>query len=396
MTNIFKKISAMLLSWRALSLLLFISLGVLGFFYYQNNVILNNKISKLKYTEKDLQVILKDTGKQLLNLKNEDQYKKNKQLETTIKNIEDTYKKSVSLYEKILDFQGSTKKNANAELLAKSLHYLSERNYASASSTLISLDKQIVDEQSKITATFSIPANVISQNSPPASGYSRQKVSTDVGDFLIDIVSADLNTTKVVVDTGSDSDCKDNCPVLSLGDYASRSGAFAGINGSYFCPADYPSCAGKVNSFDTLAMNKNKKYLNSENNVYSVIPAVIFSGNSARYVGASQEWGRDTNVDSVLANYPLLLTSGNIACAGSSESKHNSKGSRSFIGTKDSNVYIGVVYNATVVEVAQVLKKMGLQNALNLDSGGSTALWSGGYKVGPGRNLPNALLFVHK
>jgi len=42
------------------------------------------------------------------------------------------------------------------------------------------------------------------------------------------------------------------------------------------------------------------------------------------------------------------------------------------------------------------LQKMGIQNALNLDSGGSTALWSGGYKVGPGRNLPNVLLFVRK
>lgn len=31
-----------------------------------------------------------------------------------------------------------------------------------------------------------------------------------------------------------------------------------------------------------------------------------------------------------------------------------------------------------------------------LDNGGSTALWSGGYKVGPGRNLPNVILFVSK
>ena len=39
---------------------------------------------------------------------------------------------------------------------------------------------------------------------------------------------------------------------------------------------------------------------------------------------------------------------------------------------------------------------MGVQNALNLDSGGSTALWSGGYKVGPGRNIANAVLLVGK
>jgi exopolysaccharide biosynthesis protein len=59
-------------------------------------------------------------------------------------------------------------------------------------------------------------------------------------------------------------------------------------------------------------------------------------------------------------------------------------------------VYIGVVHNVTVAGMARVLKAMGMENALNLDSGGSVALWSGGYKVGPGRNLPNAILFVRK
>ena len=42
------------------------------------------------------------------------------------------------------------------------------------------------------------------------------------------------------------------------------------------------------------------------------------------------------------------------------------------------------------------LKALGMENALNLDSGGSTVLWSGSYKAGPGRNIPNAILFVGK
>jgi hypothetical protein len=61
-----------------------------------------------------------------------------------------------------------------------------------------------------------------------------------------------------------------------------------------------------------------------------------------------------------------------------------------------STVYIGVVHNATVAEAAYALKALGLSHALNLDSGGSTALYSGGYKVGPGRNIPNAVLLVGK
>jgi hypothetical protein len=344
----------------------------------------------------DLQTKFTNVSKHLEDVVNEDQYLKNKTLDETIGNIEKTYKKTVNVYEKILDFQGSAKKSKYNELFAETLTLLSERNYSSAAAILADTEKQMADEQAKIAASFVIPESVPVQNAPPSSGFSRQKVQTDTGDFLVDIVTADLNSTRVIVDTASDSDCSNNCPVLSLSDYVSRSGAYAGINGSYFCPAEYPSCAGKTNSFDTLAMNKNKKYLNSDNNKYSTVPAVIFSGNWARFVGASQEWGRDTGVDSVLANQPLLLSSGNVVFGGNSDPKQGSRGSRSFVGASGLNAYIGVVHNATVAEVARVLQKMGMQFALNLDSGGSTALWSGGYKVGPGRNLPNVLLFVRR
>lgn len=374
----------------------FILVLVVGFFFYLNSNILKNEITLLSENELALMEKLNNTEKELNELKNQDQVKRNDELQATIKNIEETYKKSISIYEEMIDLPSSAKKAEHSELFAKSLSYLSERNYSSASATLDELDKQIASAQVQVSTSFTIPASVPAQDTPPSSGYSRQRVTTDIGEFLVDIVTTDLNSTRVIVDTASDSDCHDNCPVLSLGDYVARSGAFAGINGSYFCPADYPSCAGKTNTFDTLAMNKNKTYFNSDNNVYSTVPAVIFSGSSARFVGASQEWGRDTGVDSVLANQPLLLSSGNITFGGGSDPKQGSRGSRSFVGATGSTAYIGVVHNATVAEVAVVLQKMGIQNALNLDSGGSTALWSGGYKVGPGRNLPNVLLFVRK
>lgn len=144
-------------------------------------------------------------------------------------------------------------------------------------------------------------------------------------------------------------------------------------------------------------MNKGKTYFNSENNVYSTVPAVIFSGNSARFVGASQEWGRDTGVDAVIASQPLLLMNGQIRFGGDGDPKKGSRGSRSFIGAKGSTVYIGVVRGATVAEVAHVLKAMGLDHALNLDSGGSTALMNGGrYLAGPGRNTPFGIVLVRK
>src|SRR6185437_9948146 len=118
-------------------------------------------------------------------------------------------------------------------------------------------------------------------------------VTTDTGTFVVSMIAADLNSTRVIVDTASDGDCSNNCPTLPLATYAQRSGAFAAINGTFFCPVDYPSCAGKTGSFDTLLMNKNKVYFNSANNVYSNVPLVYFTGNTMGVRTASSQWGRD-------------------------------------------------------------------------------------------------------
>jgi hypothetical protein len=233
-------------------------------------------------------------------------------------------------------------------------------------------------------------------SAPPSSGYSRISVASDVGTFTVSVGVADISSTRVIVDTAADSDCGSNCPAFSLATFVSRRGAFAGINGSYFCPADYTSCAGKENTFDFLVMNVNKTYFNSDKNVYSTNPGVIFGDGYTRFVGAVQEWGRDTSPNGVISNYPLLVSGGNLSFGGSGDPKLGSKGSRSFVASKGNLVYIGVVHSATVAESAHVLKAMGVDNALNLDNGGSTALWYGGYKVGPGRNLPNVILFVAK
>ncbi|HJX59209.1 hypothetical protein A2V61_00105 [Candidatus Woesebacteria bacterium RBG_19FT_COMBO_47_8] len=246
------------------------------------------------------------------------------------------------------------------------------------------------------TATATPAPTAALATTPPVSGYGKVSVTTDVGVFTVSLGSADIASTRVIVDTASASDCSSNCPVLSLGEYAARNNAYAGINGTYFCPRDYASCAGKENTFDFLVMNKNKTYINSDKNVYSTNPGVIFGDGYVRFVGAIQEWGRDTGPNGVLSNYPLLVSGGNVSFGGNSDPKMGSKGARSFVANKGNLVYIGVVHNATVAESARVLKALGMDNALNLDNGGSTALWWGGYKVGPGRGLPNVILFVLK
>jgi len=338
-----------------------------------------------------------DLQQQLDLLKSRDEYRINQDLEAELVNIRETYQQTVDVYEDLLNLKDQTKNTLTLDQnFAQILTLLANRNYAAAAAKLKTLQEDIDKQQTAAAAAFQIPASVAPNNSAPSSGYQRQRVTTPVGEFLVDIIAADLGSTRVIVDTAADSDCGNDCPVFSLGDYVARNGAFAGVNGSYFCPASYPSCAGKTNSFDLLVMNKNKTYFNSDNNVYSTNPAVIFGDGWVRFVAHAQEWGRDTGVDGVLSNYPLLVSGGNNVFAGDSDPKKGSRAGRSFVASRGSTVYIGVVYNSTVDEAGAALTTLGMEYAMNLDSGGSTALWSGGYKAGPGRNIPNAILFVGK
>ncbi len=387
-----------------LSLLALLALGVFIYVLYFTHVASETRVTILELNAIELgaeNAYLKEKLAknivELTELQNEDQYKVNISLKKKISDIERTYGKAVSVYEELLklkEIANNTK--AYDGQYTKSLIHLADQNYEEADKTLTDLRAQITTETQKVVSSFSIPANVPTNNAPPDSGYSRQQVATDVGTFLVSMVAADMSSTRVIVDTATNGDCGNDCAVLPLSDYVSRNGAFAGINGTYFCPAAYPSCAGKTNSFDLLVLNKDKTYINSGNNVYSTNPAYIFSGGSARFVGQVLEWGRDTGVDGVISNFPTLVQGGNVAFSGDSDPKKGGKGARSFVANKGSKVYIGVTSNVTVVENAHVMKALGMENAMNLDSGGSTALWSGGYKFGPGRNIPNALLFVKR
>lgn len=333
-------------------------------------------------------------------LKKTDQIKRNNELESTIKAIEKTYNETISAYEAMVDLPSNSKNLGNyRKQFAQVLNLLSDKNYSSGAAVLTTLKNDIEKEKAETSTPAFAGINVdtlTKSSTPPSAGYSRQAVEVNDTTYVIDLVAGDLASTRVIVDTASSSDCRDNCPTLPLATYVSRNGAYAGINGSYFCPAEYPTCAGKTNSFDTLAMGINKHYHNSDNNIYSTVPLVVFGNGFVRFLGATSGWGRDTGVDGVLANQPLLVAGGNVTFGGDGDPKKGSKGSRSFVANKGNTVYIGVVRNVTVAEAALVLRALGMENALNLDSGGSTALWSGGYKAGPGRNIPNVILFVRK
>lgn len=331
-------------------------------------------------------------------LESEDLRKTNMEVMRKMSELKNVFGKSLVNYKEILEIDElGGKTDTLTASFAGVLQAISKEDLVLATTASAKLALEIDKESTRLkTLSVAIPKNISEKQEAPNSGFSKQKVRVGENFFVVDIIAADLGSTKVIVDTASESTCTKDCPVLPLATYVSRSGAYAGINGTYFCPETYPDCADKKNSFDVLVMNKNKTYFNSDNNIYSSVPAAIFSGTSARFVRESRSWGRDTNVDSVIANRPLLVLDGNVTVSTTDQNKENLRGNRGFLASKDSTVYIGIVRGASVGEAALVLKEMGIKNAINLDSGGSSALWFGGYKAGPGRNIPNAVLFVRK
>ena len=91
--------------------------------YHKLQLETNIKSLTLDITTLDKQ--LSDQSKKLIDLKNQDQYKINKELEATIKKIETTYLQSVKSYEKLLDLKNISKKTEKLDsLFADSLTFL--------------------------------------------------------------------------------------------------------------------------------------------------------------------------------------------------------------------------------------------------------------------------------
>ncbi len=111
----------------------------------------------------------------------------------------------------------------------------------------------------------------------------------------------------------------------------------------------------------------------------------------------SEDW---STVNTAVSAGPTLLKNGRIITDSEEEGFKNSKivnvkGQRSFIGIKkDQTLVMGTVPSVTIKELAEIVKKLGLIDAINLDGGASSGLYfEGKYLHVPGRDVSNALVF---
>ncbi len=228
--------------------------------------------------------------------------------------------------------------------------------------------------------------------SPSPKPVSNPNVSSG-GNYTV--VTYDLGSVTVVTDSANDDDCGNNCPTKPLAQYVSENGGKAGINGTYFCPPDYSWCSGKVGSYDFPIWNNRKnKWMRSDTLFWGGRGMMVFRPGSAQFFSCANCVGAPTNITGGIVNYPSLLAGGNIVLdeGAISDNLKVTKGTRSGIGFGGGKLFLVVARSANMRDLANIFKSLGATDALNLDGGGSSALYSGGYKAGPGRLLPNAVI----
>ena len=245
------------------------------------------------------------------------------------------------------------------------------------------------------------------------SSYSlRRLISSSMGDFYVDVVEIDLNNPdlEIITDTASDSDCQGGCLAQSLGEFIFDNDGFAGINATYF-----DTGAARKNYYFFPVYNTNlEKMINQDQLKYwTTGPIMAFDkDNNFYYFKDSREFESvahfeekyGVELQAALGNKPRLVENGmNLLIDWEMDhGQETVKTWRTALAYKDEGegkgkLLLVAARAATVPDLAEILKAMDVDFALNLDGGWSTALfYNDEYMIGPGRDIPNALIFREK
>jgi exopolysaccharide biosynthesis protein len=246
------------------------------------------------------------------------------------------------------------------------------------------------------------------------SSYEYTKIKTERGTFTLDIVKIDLSdpNLKIITDTADETNCKSNCKAKPLADYIFPAKAFAGINGTYFCSSK--GC-GAANYYFFPVYNTAKKTLINEDQLkyWTTGPLMAFDTNNKFYYFkdsrdfksvADFEAKNGVTLQAAMGNKPRLVEEGKNALIEWEVDPGQLKGKywRNAIGYQDNGtnghgiIYLVIAKNATLDDLAVIMKQMKMDYALNLDGGSSAALfYNDEYMEGPGRDIPNVLMFAH-
>jgi len=245
------------------------------------------------------------------------------------------------------------------------------------------------------------------------SKYEHKIISTVDGNFTVDMVTIDLTNPNLKIITDTAPHPPTPSPNRGEGEYGAQSLAkfvidnngFAGINGTYFCSSS--GCDGINYYFYPVYNSHLGKMINEDQLKYwTTGPIMAFDANNKfYYFKDSREFISVENFENTygvklqaaIGNKPRLIEDGmNLLIEWDiDEKQRNIKSLRNAIAHKNNSIYLVVARNTTVPELANIMKAMGVDYALNLDGGYSSALiYNDEYMAGPGRDIPNAIVFA--
>lgn len=246
------------------------------------------------------------------------------------------------------------------------------------------------------------------ENIDKYSKYEHKKITTVDGIFTVDMVTIDLANPnlKIITETMSAATCEKNCTAKPLSKFVFANEGFTGINGTYFCT----SADCEYNSYYFPVFNSNTGVLVNEEKLkyWTTGPLMAFDQNNKFYYFkdsrdfksvADFEKTYGVKLQAAIGNKPRLIENfmNQLIDWEIDKKQKDTRASRNAIGYKDNTLYLVIAYNATVPHLANVMKALGVEYSLNLDGGYSSALiYNGEYMVGPGRNIPNAIVFTEK
>lgn len=236
------------------------------------------------------------------------------------------------------------------------------------------------------------------------SSHDRKTVTTFSGTFTVDIITIDLSNPKLKIKTlaAADGNCAAHCPAKAVAEYYERGKGFAAINGTYF-----DTSAAKRNYYFFPFYDSLKKiFINTNQLIYPTTgPMMAFDTNNKFYYFSdsrdfkSVEYFEATHgvtLQAAFGNKPRLIEGGlnYLIDWEVDENQRTVKALRTAIGYKDNKLYLVVAKAATVPELGEIMINLGGSYVINLDGGYSTALiYDGEHIFGPGRNVPNAIVF---
>jgi len=256
------------------------------------------------------------------------------------------------------------------------------------------------------------------------SKYENKKITVNNQEFSIDVIEIDLANPKLEVVTSvaepyPTEEKTGKYGATTLADFAIKNDAFAAMNGTYFC--SYTTCEAMNYYFYPVYDKSLDKMVNVDQLKYWTTGPIMawdennkfyyfkdsrdfptpnwYKTNGGKTISQSFQEAYGVKLAAAIGDNPRLVENymNYLIDYAMDPKQRTAKSFRNAIGYKDNKTYLVVARNATVPDLGNIMLAMGMEYALNMDGGYSEALYyNGEYMLGPGRNIPNAIMFREK